>query len=82
MAFFPYEETDNNDKLTHIVNPPANMHIWQEGMSAQEIVDIARVLQEAVICLCGASFVPSRDPERYPICQPCVDIAGAIDRSM
>jgi hypothetical protein len=27
-----------------------------------------------VKALCGFVFVPSRDPERYPLCQPCVDV--------
>lgn len=29
----------------------------------------------AVTALCGHVFVPTRDPERYPLCQKCSEIA-------
>lgn len=80
--FMPYEDSEKEDKLTHIVNPPANMHIYVPGMKTQEIVDIARATGQHVVCLCGATFVPVRDPERYPVCEECVRIAHEIDRSM
>ena len=42
IDFMPYDESKDPDRRTHIINPPANVHIWQEGMTAKEIVDIAR----------------------------------------
>ena len=42
--------------------------------------DIVRsaVTGEPVIALCGKKWVPSRDPERYPVCPTCREIlAGA-----
>jgi len=74
----PYEDEETLDpnKRTHIVNPPDNMHIWQPGMTAQEIVNIARVTGQIVKTLCGFSFVPKRNPEKYDPCQACFDIAG------
>ena len=41
--------------------------------------DIARALVtgEAITALCGKRWVPSRDPERYPICPTCKEIFAA-----
>lgn len=75
----PYEDTDDgNDHLTHMINETENLHIWQQGMSAQDIVDVARVTGQYVITLCGYKFVPLRNPEKYPACQACFDIARQI----
>lgn len=74
-----YEDTDDgNEHLTHIVNPPGNTHIWQIGMSSKDVVDIARWNGIEITALCGYKFVPKRNPEKYPACQSCFDIAGAI----
>jgi hypothetical protein len=29
----------------------------------------------AITALCGHVFVPTRDPEKYPLCQKCIDVA-------
>jgi len=29
------------------------------------------VMGEEVIALCGERFIPTRDPERYPVCEGC-----------
>lgn len=77
-------EVDNQEeiareKLRHIINPPNNIHIWRKGMSAQDIVDIARVKGLEVKALCGAEFVPTRNPEDVKqTCNACLDIAGMI----
>lgn len=77
----PYEdEDDGKNHLTHIVNPPNNLHLWQPGMSAQDIVDLARALGTNVVALCGHTWVPKRNPEKYPVCQACMDIAGMYMR--
>lgn len=76
----PYEDEETLDpnKRTHIVNPPANPHIWQPGMTAQEIVDIARATGQVVNVLCGFSFVPKRNPDKYDSCAACFDIASRL----
>lgn len=33
-----------------------------------------------VVALCGKVWVPSRDPERYPVCQECKDIKAKLPR--
>ena len=78
-----YDDSDANDATrTHIVNPPNNPHIWQPGMGAQDIVDIARSTEQNVKALCGYVWVPKRNPEKYDVCENCMSIARDIDRSM
>lgn len=75
----PYEDdNDGKDHLAHLINQRENEHIWQPGMSAQDIVDIARATGQEVRALCGYMWVPKRNPEKYPSCQACFDIAGQI----
>jgi hypothetical protein len=33
----------------------------------------AMVMGTPVIALCGKTWVPSRDPEKYPVCPECKD---------
>lgn len=31
-----------------------------------------------VVALCGKVWVPSRDPERYPVCPTCVEVLATL----
>lgn len=65
-------------KMRHIINPPANLHIFRSWMSSQDIVDIARVRELEVVALCGYRWVPRHNPANLPTCDDCVRIAGEI----
>jgi hypothetical protein len=41
-------------------------------------VNRAYVTGEAITALCGVVFVPTRDPNRYPVCEPCKAILDQI----
>lgn len=43
--------------------------------------DIARayVTGEAIEALCGKKWVPSRDPENYPVCPTCKERLGKVE---
>lgn len=45
--------------------------------------DIARayVTGEAITALCGKVWVPSRDPDRYPVCPACKDVLTRMKAS-
>lgn len=77
----PYESNDDPNHRTHIVRPPENKHIYQPGMSAQDIVDTARILGVEVVCLCGFRFIPKSNPEKHDICESCMKIAGDLMRA-
>lgn len=63
-------------RLTHIVNPPMNEHVGGPGLTSKEIVFIAREFHIEVVALCGYRWVPVNDPEKYPVCEECMRIAG------
>ena len=58
-SIIPYEETDDHPECFPTVNPPANLHIFQPGMEAQDIVDIARATRSG-----GGD--PARRPDFVP----------------
>lgn len=77
----PYEDAnDDKEHLTHVVDVLNNLHLWKPGMTAQDIVDIARMTGQEVESLCGYRWIPQRNPEKYPVCQICMDVAGMIIR--
>ena len=41
-------------------------------------VNRAYVTGEAITALCGMVFVPTRDPERYPVCDACKAVLDQI----
>ena len=75
---FEYEESDDPNRKTHIINPPKNIHIWREGMTAQDVVDIARATGQEVVSLCGYRWVPKHNPEKFDVCDACMKIAGHL----
>ena len=36
------------------------------------------VMGEEVVALCGTRFVPTRDPEQYPVCGPCKETLSRL----
>lgn len=78
----PYEDSDHPNRRTHIVNPPKNIHIWVPGMTSQDIVDIARAHSIMVVALCGYTWVPKHNPEKFDVCEICFKIAGDIMQGM
>ena len=79
--FMPYEDDNDPNHRTHIVRPPENKHIFKLGMTAQDIVDVARVTGQEVVALCGHRFVPKSNPEKYDACKSCMKIAGDLMRA-
>lgn len=67
-------------RKAHIINPPNNMHIWRPGMTSKMIIDIALARGVAVVALCGHKFLPKHNPEPYPSCETCFNMAGIIMR--
>ena len=44
-----------------------------------KIVESA-VMGNAVVALCGKVWVPSRDPEKFPVCPMCLEISEQLKR--
>lgn len=60
----PVNDEGDHDRFAHIVRKDDQMKGY--------------VMGEAVIALCGKVWVPSRDPERYPVCPACKEILSKI----
>ena len=59
--------TDEGDheRFAHIVTPPSE-------------VTRAMVTGTPCVALCGKTWVPNRDPKRYPVCQTCLEVARGM----
>lgn len=78
-----YVESTVEGHRTHIVRPIENgWAVAAKGASAtgQDIVDLARLTGTEVTALCGYTWVPQHNPEKFPACEKCIDIAGQIMR--
>jgi hypothetical protein len=62
-ADFSLEEGDH-DRMSHYVTAEDAMKAYVEG--------------HQVMALCGKIWVPSRDPDKFPICPQCTEIYKAI----
>ena len=60
------EDDGGHDRFSHYVKK-------------EKIVESA-VTGKAVRALCGKKWIPSRDPERYPVCPVCKEIYDGLPR--
>ncbi len=60
----PVTDDGDHERFAHIVRKDDQMKGY--------------VMGEAVIALCGKKWVPSRDPEKYPVCPTCVEVWSMI----
>jgi hypothetical protein len=70
----PYENNEDPDLRTHIISPAGNEHIWQDGMTAQDVVDLARMTQQDIVAICGYRFTPKHDPMKNEMCSRCAEL--------
>ena len=61
------EDDGGHDRFSHYV-------------AKEKIVESA-VTGKAVKALCGKKWIPSRDPEKYPICPACKEIHDGLHES-
>lgn len=52
---------------------------YSHYVKKNKIVESA-VMGNAVVALCGKVWVPSRDPERFPVCPECKAIFEKLKR--
>jgi hypothetical protein len=60
----PVTDDGDHDRFAHIVRKDDQMKGY--------------VMGEEVRALCGKVWVPSRDPDRYPVCPACKERLGQI----
>lgn len=62
------DTTTDKPEATHIV-----LERGKDETAAAHVMR-ARVMGTPVTALCGYTWVPSKDPEKHPVCQECRDI--------
>ena len=71
-----YTENENDAELDE---PHFSHIVWgDENESADAKITRARVEGTPVTALCGYTWVPSRDPQKYPVCEKCLETAQFI----
>ena len=64
---FDLDESDESDDSNHFAHYADKSKITE-----------GHVLGTPVIAICGRIFVPSRDPEKFPVCPICKKIMEAL----
>lgn len=83
IEIVPFKDVDDGkNHKTHIINPSLNTHIWMPNMTSKDIVDIARLTGQSITALCGYTWIPKRNPEKYDICKECMNIAVKLINSI
>ncbi|MCC5952231.1 MAG: DUF3039 domain-containing protein [Acidimicrobiia bacterium] len=57
-------EPGDHERLAHIIRKSDHMKAY--------------VMGEEVVALCGKKWVPSRDPEKFPVCPECRSMLEAL----
>ncbi|HEV3213413.1 MAG TPA: DUF3039 domain-containing protein [Acidimicrobiales bacterium] len=70
-------EDGDHERFTHIVLEGFNVS-EDEFVATGNSVVAGMVNATPVVALCGKTWVPGRDPARYPICPTCKDIAQSM----
>lgn len=64
-------EPGDHDRFAHIVP-------GKDGRPGRDVVLEAMINGTPVTALCGHRWIPSRDPERFPLCPTCKEIAREL----
>ncbi len=60
----PVTGDGDHDRMSHVIRKNDEMKGY--------------VMGEEVTALCGKKWVPSRDPQRYPVCPTCIEMLGQL----
>jgi hypothetical protein len=67
---------DEHERFTHIVLEVWKLHDSDEIVPLGNSVVEGQVFGTTVTALCGRTWIPGRNPQRYPLCAECRDIAA------
>lgn len=71
---FPFEDDFDPAARAHIVDNLTNAEVYGSGLSATDIVEMARLAGTEVVALCGYKWVPKRNPLNHSTCEKCMAI--------
>ena len=70
---------DNAPKTKHTGTDDGDHERFSHYADKAKIVESA-VTGKAIRALCGKKWIPSRDPEKYPVCPVCKEIYDGLPR--
>lgn len=73
MAFFGRGTETVVDERTDMRTEEGDHEKFSHYVPKDELTE-AMIMGHPVVALCGKVWVPSRDPERFPVCPECKDI--------
>ncbi len=73
MAFFGRGSETVVDERTDMRTEEGDHEKFSHYVPKDELTE-AMIMGNPVVALCGKVWVPSRDPERFPVCPECKDI--------
>lgn len=63
-------DTGDHDRYAH--------YVW--GKNPGAMITEAIVTGTPITALCGKKWIPSRSPEKFPVCPECVEIKNQLQR--
>lgn len=78
MAFFGRGTQTVVDERTDMRTEEGDHEKFSHYVPKDELTE-AMIMGHPVVALCGKVWVPSRDPERFPVCPECKDIWESLD---
>lgn len=73
----PVTEDGDHERFTHIVLEGFKVQDDEFVTTGNSVVE-GMVNATPVVALCGKTWVPGRDPTKYPVCPTCKDIARSL----
>jgi hypothetical protein len=81
VAEAPVVDDEDRERFTHIVLEGFNVKDDRFVATGNSVVE-GMVNATPVVALCGKTWVPGRDPARYPLCPTCREIAISMGWSV
>jgi hypothetical protein len=78
VAFFGRGTETVVDERTDMRTEEGDHEKFSHYVPKDELTE-AMIMGHPVIALCGKVWVPSRDPERFPVCPECKDIWESLN---
>jgi hypothetical protein len=78
VAFFGRGTQTVVDERTDMRTEDGDHEKFSHYVPKDELTE-AMIMGHPVVALCGKVWVPSRDPERFPVCPECKDIWESME---
>ena len=75
----PGAETVVDERTNTSLDEPGDHERFSHYVPKDKLTE-AMVMGTPVVALCGKVWVPSRDPQRFPVCPECKEIWDSLPR--